>query len=94
MSDIVERLRDRMTVGLYWDVARDAADEITILRQQLASARDAALEEAAVYFDDLASHHAAAHAHVESDHHARMERQRQIDATAIRSLKSGQEAKR
>lgn len=85
MSDIVERLRDRMMFGLYWEIARDAADEITLLRQQLASARDAALEEAARIGDDESKK--LVEGHLPFGVAAGVSR-------LIRSLKSGQEGKR
>jgi len=48
---------------------------------------DAAIERCAQYHDDLEARHAAAHAHLESDHHARMERDHRHHAAAIRALK-------
>lgn len=88
MSDIVERLRAASCAigSLMYD---DAADEITLLRQQLSSARDAALEEAAVAAERPRM------AHFTDGTSAVLGKftPEQI-ATAIRSLKSGQEGKR
>lgn len=57
------------------------------LRQQLAEARNKALDEAASYHDDLCAQHVASHEHVVSDHHEMMERQHRRFAYAIRALK-------
>jgi hypothetical protein len=61
MSDIVERLMAHMGKADMGEVLADcrlAADEITRLRYKLATARNEALEEAAVVgMTDLPSHH-------------------------------------
>ncbi|KAA3503247.1 hypothetical protein DXM27_10335 [Rhizobium rhizogenes] len=74
---------------------KEAADEITRLRQLLSEsqkrekeARAKALEEAAAYHDDLAAQHAASHEHVVSEHHEMMERQHTRFAASIRALQS------
>ncbi|WP_149898948.1 hypothetical protein [Rhizobium rhizogenes] len=93
MTDIVERLNlDHSTLN---PLHKEAADEITRLRQLLSEsqkrekeARAKALEEAAAYHDDLAAQHAASHEHVVSEHHEMMERQHTRFAASIRALQS------
>ena len=93
MSDIVERLWASDAASA---LTNEAAREITLLRQQLASARVAALEEAAKVSSEYECHlleydeSLDAKVHYESG----MLDAGQGIATAIRSLKSGQEWKR
>jgi len=63
------------------------SDIVAALRAELATARNDGIEAAAAWHDDMEAQHAAAHEHVESDHHMMMERQHRRDAAAIRSLK-------
>ncbi|KQV43260.1 MULTISPECIES: hypothetical protein [unclassified Rhizobium] len=98
MSDIVERLRaeakyanvavnfDNADPEQYAAICTAAADEITLLRQQLASARDAALEAAAQAADECDIVMAMIAGAPDGASIAR-----RTIATAIRSLKSGRE---
>lgn len=56
MSDIVERLRKRAdgrTTGTHFNLLLDAAEAVERLRSELASAREAAFEEAAQIAESL-----------------------------------------
>lgn len=86
MSDIVERLWASDAASA---LTNEAAREITLLRQQLASARDAALEEAAAVAERPRMAHFA-----DGTSAALGKFTPEQIATAIRSLKSGQEGKR
>lgn len=73
------------------DALRKSSDEITRLRRELAEARNAALEEASAYFDDVAEQHDASAEMDDTDdgkhHHTKQAAIQRNYASAIRRLK-------